>query len=88
MVCTLYEISQIKKYIFTFYFWVLRSCISAHKGGPHVAYIDEINETLLWLTGKHMSILIEYFQELKHKAKVNKFQYKQQHKSVKTDGLL
>jgi len=35
-----------------------------------------------------MSILTEYFQELICKVKVNKFQYKQQHKSIKTDGLL
>jgi len=35
-----------------------------------------------------MSILIEYFQELKYKVKVNKFQHKQQHKSIKIDGLL
>jgi len=59
-----------------------------HKGGLHVAYINGTNKTLLWLTAKCMSILIEYFQELKYKVKVNKFQHKQQHKSIKIDGLL
>jgi hypothetical protein len=67
---------------------VLKSCISVHKGGLHVAYIDETNKTLLSLTAKCMSVLIEYFQKLKYKVEVNKFQYTQQHKSIKIDGML
>jgi len=42
---------------------VLKSRISVHKRGLHVAYIDETNKTLLWLTAKHISILTEYFLE-------------------------